>query len=640
MIREIINFVKHLEDDYPEAFELNKKPSPGLHLWVELDEDGKWKNNEPQEGVDYVVYDGKQELKGLLFDAIKYEELGKRVGTRMDKVLDTAKIEGSKKFQIFSCSPFIVSFKKQSWDLIPSRIHKYFENSFVLCLSKDDETTRQNVLAFKNELPLILAKVDNLKIEIQSEEDSKEIPLLSTFKDDFYINIYLKNVDLDAYKEAHERYLKAKLFNTDTYNSTKEITDSTYGLSNFINGANSKKPFLEHKSASMHKGISGRITAKDAVALNLFEILTNNKVLPNPLPIFVDKSEFKDNSEIIRIFNEEGERNISYPQILKSLFEKNDQRILANYYLLNISRGVVNDFDFVSCFQYKLEKCSIDNLFQLTQKKELLPRQDIHTIFGFENIIVSKIFNNALVRKNKNGLSYNYFNDIDPNYVSGGDVIADLILRFRKAFYDYIYKSRKQSITPIMFDEIMLKSIISDIRHDEFKDNYHSNEKTIKEKLNIWFSLYNYFNNQSSQKRINMANRFKELLNKMEGVANDDNLHFSDDVAEFLFGAGQVIYYLLSRSKASNPSHALLEPFLQKTNASQLQNAIANAVNVYKHDISFGKGRFERLCAQVLSFETDSNLKNYQRYLLAGYFAPAVIYTKKEKDLEPEISNN
>ena len=42
MIREIINFVTDLEQDYPEVFDLNKKPSPGLHLWVELDEKGNY----------------------------------------------------------------------------------------------------------------------------------------------------------------------------------------------------------------------------------------------------------------------------------------------------------------------------------------------------------------------------------------------------------------------------------------------------------------------------------------------------------------------------------------------------------------------------------------------------------------------
>nr|WP_321485502.1 hypothetical protein [uncultured Draconibacterium sp.] len=35
MIRELMNFVNDLEQDYPEVFDLNKTPSPGRHLWVD-----------------------------------------------------------------------------------------------------------------------------------------------------------------------------------------------------------------------------------------------------------------------------------------------------------------------------------------------------------------------------------------------------------------------------------------------------------------------------------------------------------------------------------------------------------------------------------------------------------------------------
>ncbi len=633
MIQEIINFTTELEKDYPEVFDLNKKPSPGLHLWVELDEEGNWKNNLPIENEDYVVYDGKSEITNKLKEAVKYEELGKRVGTTMNKTLD-------KKKQIFSCSPFVVNFKLKSYsndkiegikeEKIIGLLKFYFDNALSICIDKNETSLSEQVVAFKNVIPKVLYAINALTTTVKEKDTIIEKLLLDTFKDDHYINIYFKNIDLNTYKIAHNKYLEAKLFNTEKYNHKNENTNELYGLSNYLNGANSKKMFLEHKTALMFKGISSRITASDASALNQFEILQSNRVLPNPLPIFIDKNEFKNNRKIVSVFNNEGERKFSYPQILKEIYKKDEQRILGNYYLLNISRGVVNDFDFVSNFQYKLEGFQIENLFQLKQKGELITPTTLHTIFGFENIIVTKIFNNSLVKEKKGEFSYNYFNDIDPNYISGGDKIANLILRFRKAFYDYIYKSRKQAITAIMFDEILLTSIIVDLENDEYKENFHTKETLIKEKLNIWFSLYNNFSN-NSKNRENMANTFKTLLEKTEQVANDDNILLDEkNVAEFLFAAGQVIYYLLSQSKASNPTHALLEPFLQKSNVTQLQNAITNAVNAYKHEIFFHKDRFERLSAQVLAFDTNENLKNYQRYLLSGYFAPSILYKSKK----------
>lgn len=637
MIREIINFVKDLEEDYPEVFDLNKKPSPGLHLWVELDEEGNWKNNPPKEGKDYVVYDGKEEMQAMHFDALKYETLGLRVGNTMNKVLD-------KKKQIFSCSPFIVKFKVKS--LVNDKLEGngvvkisnllpfYFENGIAICLEDKQEKSRQIVKSFKIQLPNVLQAIEELK-----HNDLCEQSIISTFKDDFYICIYLRNVPLNEYKIAHEKYLEEKLFNTDTYNYEDKNSNILYGLSNYLNGANSKKPFFEHKTATMHKGISGRISALDAARLNAFEILQSNRVLPNPLPIFIDKGEFKNNSEIVSIFNNEGERKFSYPQILKKIYEKESHQTIGNYYLLNITHGVVNDFDFVSNFQYKLN-LKIENLFE-AKYKELLPTIHLHTIFGFENSIVTKIFNNGLVTKyGDKGFGYKYFDEIKMKNEDGGELLVNLILRFRKAFYDYIYKSRKQAITSIMFDEIMLTSIISDVRHDEFKDGYHTKETSIKEKLNIWFSLYNNFNN-NSKKREDMAKNFKELLEKMDLVANDPEILLDkDDVGEFLFAAGQIIYFLLSKSKASNPSFAMLEPFLQKTNAVQLQTAISTTVNMYKHELGTYKDRFQRLAGQVLVFPTDENLKNYQRYLLAGCFAPSAIYKKSKEKENQEESNN
>ena len=153
MIREIINFVNDLEQDYPEVFKLNKTPSPGLHLWVELDEEGNWKNNLPIEGMDYVVYDEKGTLTPKLYEAIQFEELGKRAGNTMNKVLD-------KKKQIFSCSPFVVSYKLKSYsndklegigaEKINRLLKFYFDNAISICIDNEEEKLKEITMAWLN----------------------------------------------------------------------------------------------------------------------------------------------------------------------------------------------------------------------------------------------------------------------------------------------------------------------------------------------------------------------------------------------------------------------------------------------------------------------------------------------------------
>ena len=128
-----------------------------------------------------------------------------------------------------------------------------------------------------------------------------------------------------------------------------------------------------------------------------------------------------------------------------------------------------------------------------------------------------------------------------------------------------------------------------------------------------------------------MASRIPQLLEKMKQVANGENVSFSEDPSEFAFGAGQVVYFLLSKSEWSDKTYAMLEPFLQKTTASQLQEAIGKTIVMYKHDITISKGRFEKLASEVLTYETNINMKNYLRYFLAGCFAQSVIYEKNSK---------
>ncbi|WP_375560918.1 hypothetical protein ACE193_25025 [Bernardetia sp. OM2101] len=53
---------------------------------------------------------------------------------------------------------------------------------------------------------------------------------------------------------------------------------------------------------------------------------------------------------------------------------------------------------------------------------------------------------------------------------------------------------------------MMRQGILDDIRNDEFKKNaqykrgFHTKNEDIKEKLNIWFSLYNFFTNTNKSK--------------------------------------------------------------------------------------------------------------------------------------------
>lgn len=642
MIREIVNFADKLITDIPSILYRNVKPSNGLHIFIEIDSEGKWKNTPPQYNVDYALYDGENEQATFFSSCTQYEIYGKRVGTTMNKVL-------CKKKQLFSCSPYIISFKKKSfandklegvgYQKIANLLPSYFNNTRATCLKNANETLKQLSKAFEQICYDVLQQLSVFTLsQMQKDGSIVQVPIVETMKDEGYINLYLKNIPLQNYKEAHESYLQEKLFNDNAYNNETLITNDTYGLSNFLNGLNAKKPFFEHKTAMLHKGISGRIQLKDAIVLNNFEILLSNKVLPNPLPIVVDKREI--NRKIINLFNQ-NEEPVPYRELLVKLFKETNREYLPNFYLIHYTKTTkglkINDLDFVPLFRFKLEKDTV--IYNLTQIKTVKEKnfeiaQDIKlaSVFEFEKIVVKEIFNNSLVKIKPDTYTANYFGDIDPTYVSGGDIIYQQINKYSKAFYNYIYKSKRNAISSNMFDDMMYHSILSNIRTDEIKGRFEWNI-TIKEKLNIWFSLYTLFNNNLKENE--MAAKVPDLMSKMSSVAKGER-NFKT-LEEFAFGAGQLVSFLIDRSAAANKTYAMLEPYLQKSKSTQLQDAIAQTIAVYKHDINIlHKGKFERLAAQVLTDDNDKEIKPLMKYFLAGCFCPCVIY---ESDKNKEINN-
>ena len=635
--------MKHLKENSPQLFKQNLEPSKGLHIFVELDENGNAVNFPGKKGENWDYYDGKEKSE-FINNIVPYDLASRYITMNKQKKFDA-------KQKIHSASPFVLAFnfnfndkdlekygikkkpdnkiknnkflKAKRVEIIQSRINDYFKKTEEI-FKLDNEIQKQQKLFKLFLIEKIIKNIsDNPKNFIEIDHYWRKL------KKTEYCKIYFKNISIDIYESIYEQYLNENIFNKEKYNL--EYKNGNRGVLDFYTTFSDKKIFLKHKTSMLKDGISYRFKGINAKYLQLFLKLKNSKIFPNPLPIFIDKNEFLNTDEILRIFKENGK--LTYSQILKKLFKENENRILQNYYLLFFSGLKIEDFDFVSKFRYSMKENNeypeIKNLFGLKENKEFKGNYYINNIFQFESSIIKTIFNNSLVKidEKNNSFSVNYFNEIKAEYVSGGELVYQMILKYRKAFYDYIYKSKTQAINSIMWDEIMWNSILGDIRTDKITDKgYHSKGYSVKEKLNIWFSLYNYFDNKKRRK--DMATKIPELLEKMKTVANNDDIHF-DSTEEFAFGAGQIIYYLLNQSKASEKTHALLEPFIQKVKADQLQNAISRTINMYKHELSFGHGRFERLSSEVLGFDTNENLKKYQRLLLAGYFATPVIFEKK-----------
>ena len=658
MIREIINFTNGLLSDIPDIMQWNIQPDKGLHVFIDIDETGNWANQNLQQGIDYDYYDGKNQDIKLWNDCIRYQEATEYI--TMNKV---SKFDKKKK--IHSCSPFAVAFnfnfndkekselgikifkksdkpskeelksnnaliRAQRRTVIEERLKDYQSNSLSIYGIKEKDGD-----LFSNQ-PFIYGKqimgfFNNLHKILNAVELIAEYSLL-TGKD--YLHLYLRTIPIDVQEELHNRYVKQEIF------SGEVMSKEHFGSVGFFTAYNQKKPFLRHRTSFLKDGVSQRFSEEDAITLYTFEKLLRRKpqCLPNPLPIMIDGREW--NKRVIKLFNESGD-TLSFRDLLKQLFAKYNMKSLPNYYLLNLSKTVsgivINDFDFVPLFRYYLDGdivvSNVTNSSSLQDKSFEREREiSIKTIFDFERVAVREVFNNSLVKIKEDKYVTNYFGEIDSNYVIGGTLMSNLMQKYRKAIYAYIYKSDTNAINASMFDDIMYQSVLSNIKLDTFENKRFEWNNSIKKKINIWFSLYKMFN--QNDKRENMVTKINELKNEISRVTKGETDLLSPE--SFAFGAGQLVSYLMDRSVSTNKTYAMLEPYLQKGKSRLLQDAIAQTVTVYKHDINqIYKGRFEFLASQVLTYGGDIDMKLLLKYFLAGCFSPCIIYEKTK-----EITNN
>lgn len=638
MLTELINFTKNLSDDFKE---LGLLPKEGLHILLQVYDKGNIGSTQ------YSYYAKKMTHDDVLLDKCKkLQENAWCINT--NKCFDPKKA-------IHSCSPFCVAFKREHIEggkkfedndkneksQINERFEDYFSEAkkilpegeelsssfenfkeFFLSgkwhkslegIKKERDNNYQKLYQELQEYEQLLKdkngdKLEKKRLKERKEEVKAKMLEFQLLLDADYIIFYL-DLPLEKYKESHSKYLKDKLFNTNKFN-TEPDEGLIYGTNDFQNGFNQKMPFLLHQTASFD--ITGRISNLDAKELYEFGKVLSRKTLPNPLPIFIYNEEFK--GKVIALYKD---GRLGFRDLIEELYE-NYKQDFRNYYLLNwvnTQKGIVfKDFDFVEKFKYEIGDIGglpVKNYFQIHEKEKMKFYQPIKTVFDLEDRVLKYLIQNKYHK-------VDYFSDLKKDEYENRDLTFLSFCKYRKAVYDYVYKSNRNTIFGVQFDEMVFNAI-----RDDFKNN---NEYGIKEKLNYWYSLYEHFH-KSHKTKIKMASKLKDyqaFVEKLiEGKADIDNAKEE----QFAFAAGQVIYYLLKKSKSDDTSFRLMEPYLQKTNCNALKQNITEDFTRYKHE-NFSRN-FEKVASFVLSFETNSNMKMLQPQLLSGLFSNNQLYSNQ-----------
>lgn len=624
MISEIVEYSTHIRQiENPELRNfLLGKPKIGFHLEVIFEDIISLENIDlasfiKEIKLGFYSKNGCDSEKEKWFLSILPLELE-------SEYISNNKAVGGEK-NIFSNNPFVIETK--------IGLNKANKNFQLESLSKIFQNKKENLERYYNALKnayseeeeilkkicdVILSMITNHFVDknfwqkyIDSNNLEKEFQSYSVDleKDRLFVIFRFKKIEQQNFENLFElavnNYISAKVFNKDDYNFI--LNNILYGLSDFLNGDNVKKPFLKHLSTPFL--VNNRISMSEAKELLKFSKFVEKKVLPNPLPIFIDEKEL--NEKVISIFRENS--TIKFKELIRKLYEEH-KKDLGNYYLIYFEQGDVRDIDYVSNFKYKLENLNIknfDNIFSESDEREI----PISDIFELEFHILRMFF------------SESYESDVNLYFTfeSKDSALNSAFMSYKPMLYNFIYKSKQEWMQAYQWKKICESAFFYHLRKNkDFKNTYQ-----FKEILKIYFSLNEHFDpyNQNFGGHY-MPTKLPELHEKLkEIILNREEKHFDSDEL-FAFGAGQLIYYLLSQSEAREKTHQLLEPFLNKHRIFEFKKALEKTFEYYKYDIDFNNQRFNRLAREVFGYETDKDLAELKSFILAGYFANNVIYEK------------
>jgi len=661
MIQELVNYSEWLKKDFPDLFE--GKLEEGLHVFVKLNNDKiseiktyKIGKKLPQiTDENKFVFDfAKQVFKSNVISANKCLHNDKYILSnnpfcyKLNLVTDTelrkhfdfnniiknGKIQKRKILNHIKAikKDFLILYDEETRSIAKKIIRIFINTSFEMIRSIN--TDDNGSVIFNSENGFVQQIIKKIKGTYLNEQNLETLESFLKKLNKKKLIIYF-DVDKALYDKTSDIY-KQKKGGLKQSIPIIDYQNIPYTLNSFINNANENKIFLKHLTAFnkynyYHKKEFDELLKDFKPAI---------KVLPNPLPIFIVKSEIND--KFIKIFK--NDKSKGYKEIISELFRTHKED-LNNYYLFNGNSVAVNDFDYVSSFRYEIDRLGTNKYFKLFPLKDFeYFEYKVENIFDLERII-SKKFLFKINRDNKAQfelLNTNYFTDkLDAG--KGNEIpafIENNTYKYRKLLYDAFYKSRLHLITANIFKDICMQVICYEISHDETNSKgYSKNEFRIKEKLLIYIHLNKLFDkNNINFGGIDMPSELPRYYDNLLSLLRGEIDYYQSD-EDFAFATGQLIRYLLEQSESGNKNHSMFAPFLQKLgNFNVFITQINRALKTYGYKIKMNYDLFDKMMSNSTSYklEADKSLKDLETILISGYFAKSAIWQIIEEKNEEQ----
>ena len=300
----------------------------------------------------------------------------------------------------------------------------------------------------------------------------------------------------------------------------------------------------------------------------------------------------------------------------KIVAKKNGEMMEKEFsgYFLKIQKGKeieIHHQDTIVSYQYRMKKPFLyGNVLGLKEKEEEQRYKEYRNKKEMQVLINEILFSKYLVQ--------NYFVPVKEIRAEGE--IKRNMISSRDAIFAWLYKGRKENISQILHKTCM------NLIKNSIKNGF-TNKMGLQ--FNLMCSLDEYFGGKD------MADKYQKIRENLREKINQTKQGGIESDEEYFYAVGQLVYYFISLSKTGDKNHSLANPFLNTASNEFLQRKLRQYFLKYNYQISFYKGRFERLYGMVMGYILEGKIS--QEDILAGYISDNLIYeVKKQEENERE----
>lgn len=547
-------------------------------MYIRIDENGNRK---------YHFYDNKTESSVEGYEWFRQRDYLSNL-LDMNKPIDPKKkLHSNNYMSLFIKKDTLIGDQALTQEEIQQRLDEYYfllanpeekykkkKNSLELYKSIDDLINQEKLSQCKeyivNELPYI-------KKELIDKEDNGE-------KFSNYIKIFF-DADIEDYALEVKRYLIPNLYNSNDYN--KNIRSEIFGLTNNNMGLNAKKPYLEHKT------------------------------MVNSLPYLVSNQEILLHK---KFFDWLGTRKSG------CLYIKNDSNFITDvenriedgkgsYHFLYLQQGKepnIMGYDFIPLFESD-NVLQIDNHLRVQVFKDKkwvdLEYKVITKRYLMEDYVDQILFNDLLQDSYKK----------EPKEISkkAGQVLKNILILSSEGLFNYFRLSSNNKSLVTIISKYGIPLILNQL------------EAGFGIKAAKGFNLYIAILSQKGGRQ-EMPGKLKDTIDRLRKMINDENVMDVINDDEYYFLTGQIISYLLdkSKAKADNKKHNMANQFLECKRNKRLQKEVYDIFLKYSHELYRSNGNgFDKALASLSMYQPETDRVNTEM-LLAGYLAKSIFYKK------------